>query len=323
MRRPWQGGARQPGGGGSVGEPAVWSEASAVFEAEGAAADVEGVVVLFAEQDGVVEAGGAATGVGGGVVRDESAAWSAGAAGDLAVAAGLEAFGAAFGGGEGAAGVADLEDLVAEAEHEAGDGAVAQPPPDQAARQAGAGGGDGGQAAGGGVQAVEADGDGEVRGGLVAQAGDAAVEVAAQAVAQRVVALLVQRPRSGAASSSGPVVAVAVLAVVQAGGVEGVVGVDGAFGVEDGLEQFAALEVELAAGDEPAAAVVLAPQPQAAVLVGAFGAVFELLREQRVEQQGEGAGQLRRFEVGGEQEQGVGEPVELTGRAGGDASRAG
>ena len=37
--------------------------------------------------------------VGGGAVRDQAAAWSAGAAGDLAGAAGLQALGAAFGGG--------------------------------------------------------------------------------------------------------------------------------------------------------------------------------------------------------------------------------
>ena len=54
------------------------------------------------------------------------------------------------------------------------------------------------------------------------------------------------------------------------------------------------------------------------MLVGAFGAVFELLGQQRVEQQGEGAGELCGFEVGGEQEQRVGEPVELAAWAAGD-----
>ena len=104
-------------------------------------------------------------------------------------------------------------------------------------------------------------------------------------------------------------------------GVDGVVGVDGAFGVEEGLEQFAALEVEVASGDAAAAAVVLQAQPQAAVLVGSFGAVLEfLLRQQGVEQQAEGAGRPARLprEVASTSER-VGEPVELAARASGDA----
>ncbi len=112
------------------------------------------------------------------------------------------------------------------------------------------------------MQAVEGDGDGDVRGDLLPQAGDAAVEVAAQAVAQCVVALLVQRPRPGTGLRSGLDIGTAAGTVVLLGGpglgVDGVVGVDGTFGVENGLEQFAAFEVELAAGDEPAGSVVLA-----------------------------------------------------------------
>ena len=107
------------------------------------------------------------------------------------------------------------------------------------------------------------------------------------------------------------------------GGVGGVVGVDGAFGVEDGLEQFAALEVEVAAGEQPAGAVVLEAQPQAAVVGGLVGAVVELLGQQCVEQQREGAGQLAGFDGGGEHEQRVGEPVELAGRSAGDALEPG
>jgi hypothetical protein len=145
----------------------VLVEPAAVFEAQGVAG-VDVVVVLFAGPDGLLEAGGLARCPGVGVVGDELVSGSAAAAGDLAAAAGLDLLDGAFVGGEGASAVAGLDDAVAQGQDEAGGGAVAPPGADEAGGQPGAGGGEGRECAGCVVEQVEADGDVQVRGGLVA-----------------------------------------------------------------------------------------------------------------------------------------------------------
>ncbi len=55
--------------------------------------------------------------------------------------------------------------------------------------------------------------------------------------------------------------------------------------------------------------------------VGVVGAALELVRQQRIEQLGERAGQVGRLEVAGEQDEGVRERVELGARAPGDGSQ--
>jgi hypothetical protein len=136
----------------------VLVEPAAVFEAEGVAV-VQVVVVLVAEHGGVVVAGAAGLVPGLGVVGDEllpaGSSWSSAAAGALADPACLDPLGAAFVGLQRSFGVAGLDHLVAEAEDEAGDLAVAQPGPDQAEGQPGSGGCDGRQRAGLAVEGVD------------------------------------------------------------------------------------------------------------------------------------------------------------------------
>ena len=224
-------------------------------------------------------------------------------------------------GREGALGVAQLEHLAAQAEHGPGDRAVAPPRPDEAAGQAGGGRRDRRQAAGLVVQGADRDGDGEVRGDLVAQAGEAAVEGSAQAVCEGVVPALVEGARAGVLRGAQvvPVLPALLSGLGVAGGVGGVVRVDGHLGGQEGVQELAALEVELAAGDQPAGAVVLAPHPQPALLVGVLGPALELVRQERVEQLPERCGQVAGLDVGGEQQERLGQPGEL--RPAGDGDR--
>jgi hypothetical protein len=140
-------------------------------------------------------------------------------------------------------------------------GAVAPPAADEAAGQAGTGGGDRREAAGRVVRGSRLTVTARCGATFSRRLRVPLSSRPAQGVAQRVVALLVERARSGV-PRCGEVVAgqPAVLPGLRVGlGVGGIVGVDGEPRRSGRVQELAALQVELAAGEQPAGAVVLEP----------------------------------------------------------------
>jgi hypothetical protein len=88
----------------------------------------------------------------------------------------------------------------------------------------------------------------------------------------------------------------------EAFGVLGVVGVDGHLGLQDGVQQLAGLQVELAVADVPAAAVAAAAEGDFPMGVAVVAGLLEPAGQQRVGQQLQRPRQLRGGQVGGEQQ---------------------